>query len=66
MVKNCFQFPNTDDKTYHKQNLVTAFSIYMDETSKPEYADNKFVTETRALIFETEKAGDFQISSDLY
>ena len=66
MVNHCIQFPNTDDRTYHKQNLITSFSIYMDETSKPEYADNKLVAETRALIFEMEKAGEFLINSDLY
>lgn len=38
----------------------------MDETSKPKYADNKFVAETRAVIFEMEKAGEFLIHSNLY
>ena len=64
MVKIVIQFPNTDDTTYHKRNLVTSIAEYMDETSKPKYSDNKLVAETRALILEMEKAGEFVIASE--
>ena len=64
MVKIVIQFPNADDTTYHKRNLVTSFAEYMDETSKPKYSDNKLVAETRALILEMEKAGEFVIASE--
>jgi hypothetical protein len=45
--------------TESKQQLVPVFFAYMHETSKPEYANNQDVQETRALILEMEKAGLF-------
>jgi hypothetical protein len=36
----------------------------MDETSKTKYSDNKLVAETRALILEMEKAGEFAMTSE--